>query len=90
VVMFLERIVASCSFCSVPSAVRYVTLTASYLPDNELQGKGGWLEPGPAGKTFLYVSVNHFNSCFHSVEYTVHHVFDPLQCFILLLAHRYL
>jgi hypothetical protein len=46
--MFLERGVASCSFGSVPLAVHYSTLgtlSASYLPDNELEGKGAWWEP---------------------------------------------
>jgi hypothetical protein len=79
--MFLERGVTSYSFGSVPLAVCYVTLSASYLPGNELEGKGGWREPGPAGKTFLYVSVNHFNPRFRLVEYTVHQV-----CLILYSA----
>jgi hypothetical protein len=28
------------------------------LTYDELEGRGGWREPDPAGKTFLYVSVN--------------------------------
>jgi hypothetical protein len=44
--MFLERGVASCSFGSAILAVRYVTMSASYLPDSELDGKG-------AGKNLL-------------------------------------
>jgi hypothetical protein len=58
-------------FGSVRLAVRYVNLSASYPPDNELDGKEGWQEIGPAAKTFLYVSVNHFNSPFRLAEYTV-------------------
>jgi hypothetical protein len=38
--MFLERGVASCSFGTVPLAVCYATLSESYLPDSELEGKG--------------------------------------------------
>jgi hypothetical protein len=82
--MFLECGVASCSFGSVPLAVRCATLSVSYIPDSELEGKGGWREPGPAGKTLLYVSVNHFNSHFLLVEYTVHHM-----CSILCSALCY-
>jgi hypothetical protein len=40
--MFLEHGLACCSFGSEPVTVPYVTLrtlSASYLPDNELQGK---------------------------------------------------
>lgn len=44
--------------------MHYVTLSASYLGDNELEGKRGWQEPGQAGESFLYVSVNHFSDVF--------------------------
>jgi hypothetical protein len=56
--MFLERGVASRSFGSVQLAVHYATVSVSYLPDNELEGKGGWWETGPDRETFLYISVN--------------------------------
>jgi hypothetical protein len=75
--MFIEHGLASCSFGSMPLAllaVRYATLSTSYQLDNELEGKGGWRNPGPAGKTFLCLSVKHFNSRVCLAEYAVHHV----------------
>jgi hypothetical protein len=45
--MFLESGVTSYGFGSVLLAVRYATLTASYVPDNELEVKRGWLMTSP-------------------------------------------
>jgi hypothetical protein len=84
--MFLERGVASYSFGSVLLAVHYTTLSGSFLPDNELEVKGGWLEPCPAGKAFLYVSVNPFNSRFHLVEYIVHHVCSIIYVLLVIVS----
>jgi hypothetical protein len=63
--------------------MHYVTSSRSCLPHSELEGTP-WQESGPAGKTFQYVSVNYFSSLFHLAEYTVHHVCDPLQCFVVV------
>jgi hypothetical protein len=65
--------------CRVSCTLYIAILRAFYLLNNELGGGGGWREPGQAGKTCLFVSVNHFTLCFTLIEHAVYHVCSILN-----------
>jgi hypothetical protein len=86
--MFLKHGITSCSFSFVPLTVRCETVRCHTYQTVSWRGRGAGESVVQLGQTSLYVSVNHLNSRLHLVwVHSSSHVFDPLQCFMLLLAY---
>jgi hypothetical protein len=84
--MFLERIVASCSYGCVQLDVCYVTLSAFNKPVGGLEGKGDRLA---SVMPLAVIGVNQFKLMCSGVH-SSSRVFDPLQCFVYAFIYGHI